>query len=141
MIKNIILIMIALFATVAFVGAEWSPRPNTVHTQSIIEIRDAGEAATWTEINTSNFNGGAIYQWEIICTDDDAVDFSLATQAPDGTNYTPIASVTTTAADDADGLADVGLFDDYYVVGDTSYYKLENISSGTCSCRITKWDK
>jgi len=128
-------------ASGAALAADWSDRPNTQHTQSIIEIKAASAATSWTEIESRNFIGGAIYQWEIICTDDDAVDFSLATLAPDGTNYIPIGSVTTTDANDDDNDGETGLYSSFYVVSDQLYYKLENISSGTCSIRLIKWDK
>lgn len=137
---NLTLALLLAFAVSSFAG-DWSSRPNYFHTQSSIEIQATGEAASWTEIDVSGFGGGALYQYEIICTDDDAVDLSLATLAPDGTNYSVLATITTTDANDDDNDAEIGLFTNFYIPVDGLYYKLENISSNTCSIRLTKWDK
>lgn len=138
--KNLVILLIAVML---LLGASWA-QPWNRYSQSSISIVAAPQTATWTAVDMARFNGGALYQWEIICTDDDAVDFSLAQPAPGSpatpTNFITLASVTTSSANDSNNLGQVGLFDNFFVVIDKLYYKLENVSSNTCSVRLTKWD-
>ena len=135
MFKKFVYVAAAILGSAAlcFGAATYSSRPSDIgpfNSTSVAWLNTVPETTTATEIPIAKFFGGVIYAYDITCTDDDAVDFTLYTH-----NGSEMESITTTAATDGEA----GLFSNYLPANGPMKYKLENVSAGTCNIELTLW--
>lgn len=125
---------VLLCVSTAFADATWStktmefvPTSDVCYTNATF-TSDVSEA---TEIPTRDFWGGVLYQWEILCTEDDSVVLTLYN------GDLQIDQITLTSATSGDW----NIFNKHYFVGDTMSYTFTGISSGTCYMGLVLWRK
>lgn len=131
--KKFILPFVAFLGVALFGMAAISSRPNDIgpfNSTATINITSSSNVTSVTELGVSGFTGGVLYQYEIVCSADDAVDFSLYSKAG-----TLLETITTTTAI----AGEIDLYPTFYAVNDVMSYKLENIASGTCDVEVTLW--